>query len=251
MTSIIETISTNIKDSIMNELTTTLLQAISTEFNIPLEQLQNIAKSQIKTGGGGGSGGSAVTDTTTTTKPTGSNSNSNSTGIIKAKPKAKPKKAQKSPSVSHSQASLASLSSEEKELERLQSLIEKAKAAGKLFNTATSRPINDNPANRKKYKFYEELGIVGLANDQKLVKCLKLLGAPDPTKKPVPLHIQAEKAKSQATATTSDDENDSLCSSSSSDTLSLQKSETKKVITKNSNSGDSASLPAEKDELLF
>src|SRR3990172_1944057 len=63
----------------------------------------------------------------------------------------------------------------------------------KILNISTGRAILDNPANRKKYKFYDELCIAGTDGDEKLVSALKLLGAP--VKKPVPVHVLAAKAK--------------------------------------------------------
>jgi len=75
----------------------------------------------------------------------------------------------------------------------LQEKIATAQAQNKVFNISTARPLADMPSNRKKYKFFDELGIAGLVDDSKLTDALKLLGAP--SKKEIPVHVLASKAE--------------------------------------------------------
>ena len=78
----------------------------------------------------------------------------------------------------------------------LQDKITAAQDQDKVLNVSSGRPLKDTPPNRKKYKFFDELGIAGLESDEKLTEALKLLGAP--SKKEVPVHRQAAKAKARA-----------------------------------------------------
>jgi len=90
-----------------------------------------------------------------------------------------------------------------KELNNLQQKIQSAQAQGKVLNVESCRPLADSPSNRKKYKFFDELGIAGLAGSPKLKSALELFGAPP--KREIPVHEQALKAKKRANLTNSDD----------------------------------------------
>jgi hypothetical protein len=78
----------------------------------------------------------------------------------------------------------------------LQKKIDNAVGQEKVFNISTGRPLADTPANRKKYKFFDDFHIAGTANDEKLTNALKMFGAP--TKKEIPIHVQAANAKKRA-----------------------------------------------------
>lgn len=93
-----------------------------------------------------------------------------------------------------------------KELAEMRKKIVAAQAAGKVLNVCTGRPLADSPTNRKKYKFFDELGIAGLGGSEKLKNALALFGAP--SKRQVPVHEQAERAKQRANLTKSDDEDE-------------------------------------------
>jgi hypothetical protein len=89
-------------------------------------------------------------------------------------------------------------------------LLEKIKAAQeqkKILNVSTGRPINDTADNRKKYKFYPELGIAGVSGDVKLINAVKDLAGLE-NKQDIPVHKQAELAKKKPELTKSDSEED-------------------------------------------
>jgi hypothetical protein len=88
-------------------------------------------------------------------------------------------------------------SSKQEKSSDLQEKINKCKEQNKVLNISTGRPLVDNTANRKKYKFYDELGIAGLEDDEKLKNSLKLLSS-STLEKIIPIHEQAEKAKKRA-----------------------------------------------------
>ena len=71
-----------------------------------------------------------------------------------------------------------------------------AQDQGKVLNVCSGRPLADSTANRKKYQFFDELGIAGITGDTKLTEALKLLGAP--SKKEIPVHRQAARARAKA-----------------------------------------------------
>ena len=102
----------------------------------------------------------------------------NKQGSIKATPKSTPKATPKSSTV---------VSDARKTLD------EKIKTAvdqDKFYNVSTGRPIMDSPANRKKFKFYDDFSIAGTATDEKVTSALKLLGQQ-------PVHEQTAKAKAR------------------------------------------------------
>ena len=88
----------------------------------------------------------------------------------------------------------------------IQLKIKNAQEQDKVLNVCTGRPLADSTTNRKKYQFFDELGIAGIAGDTKLTEALKLLGAS--SKKEVPVHRQAARARARATQQESDSESE-------------------------------------------
>ncbi len=168
-------LTTDVTENVVSQITGKLLPAISDRYDIPLDELLELV-----------------------------NSKNTKKDIIKARPKKSTATTKKSPVEKASTPKTKTTPN--KALSELQEKISAAQKDGKILNTYSGRPLSDTTANRKKYKFFDELGIAGLAGNEKLTAALKLLGAP--SRKEMPVHRQAARAKARAKQHTPPDEDE-------------------------------------------
>ncbi len=166
--STIETISSNIIKYVHQQVNQNLLPAISDKYNIPLEELIELSRSDVVN--------------------------------IKAVPKTPVKTPAPVPTEVKKPIS-RSRHMTEKDVVMLFKKIEECREQNKFYNVTTGRPLVDSKSNRSKLKFFDKFNVAGQEGEDKLELALEVLEkkALEPLAPPAEVKKEAPKAVIKAT----------------------------------------------------